>query len=151
MEHSKYFYHEDEIASWRTFSGIPEIFEKDKGRFKVLCTDDTKDLWFGVYELDPGDEHWVHRHDDVSELYYIMKGKALVRVDDETRECTAGTGIYMPVGSWHGIKNTGDEVLTLVWAYNRPRGYGSAFVWEDPELQAIWERQQTSGSKLKGQ
>ena len=150
MANSKYFYHENDV-DWRTFSGIPEIFALDKGRFKVLCNDDTKDLWFGVYELDPGEEHWVHRHDDVAELYYIMSGTAQVRVGDEVRECGPGTGIYMPVGSWHGIKNTGKDVLSLVWSYNRPRGYGNAFVWEDPKLQAIWEKQNTGGSKLKGQ
>lgn len=149
MGKSKYFVHENDVQ-WRDFSGVPGIYNVDRGRFKLLVDENTKDLYYGVYELDPGEQHALHHHTDVAEFYYVMEGKATIRVNDEEKEVGPGTGIYMPVDAKHSIRNTGDEVLRVFWGYDRPRGYGS-YVWDVPELQAIWEKIEPTGSKIVGQ
>ena len=146
----KYFYHEDEVDSWRDYTGIPEIFAEDKGRFKVLSDPDSPDLFFGIYELDPGEKHVLHHHKDAAEWYYFIEGTALVRVDDQEQQCGPGTAIYMPVNAKHSIYNNGDKTIRLFWGYNKHRTYDS-FVWDDEKVAKIWERVKPKGDKLAGQ
>jgi mannose-6-phosphate isomerase-like protein (cupin superfamily) len=44
-----------------------------------------------------------HYHKASEEFYFILEGSALMEIDSETREVTAGDAILIPRHSWHQI------------------------------------------------
>ncbi|NOX71759.1 MAG: cupin domain-containing protein [Candidatus Micrarchaeota archaeon] len=49
-----------------------------------------------------------------SEVYYILQGKGIMFINDETKEVRAGDAIYIPPDAVQRIKNTGDEDLIFL-------------------------------------
>ena len=68
-----------------------------------------------ISEIPIGSEQPVHNHDP-EQCYYIIKGKGLVIIEDETSEVSAGDAVYIPSNKKHGIKNLGDDVLEYLTA-----------------------------------
>lgn len=69
--------------------------------------------------LHPGSaigEHIIH-HDEV---YYVVSGTGVVFSDGEEAELTTGMSAYLYDGANVGIRQTGDEPLTLIIAYPLP-------------------------------
>ena len=62
-----------------------------------------------VYET--GGTHKLHSHPVAEQAYYIVRGRAHVRVGEETFEVEAGTTVYIPPGVEHEMANIGDEPL----------------------------------------
>ena len=76
---------------------------------------------FAKFNLGAGGELPVHRHDKTEEIAYILGGEGSVVVIDETGArvevpISAGHVWYNPPGVWHGVKNTGTEPLSMVFA-----------------------------------
>ena len=57
-----------------------------------------------------------HSH-TYEEVIYIVSGKGVVHVDDESHPIGRGTCIYLPPGLAHCLENTGDAPLTLVGTF----------------------------------
>jgi len=55
-----------------------------------------------------------HYHIESEEIYYILQGKAKMRVEGEVREATEGDGIAIMPGQIHKIWNTGAEELVFL-------------------------------------
>ncbi len=55
-----------------------------------------------------------HCHVKSEEIYYILQGKAEIRVEDEVREVGEGDGIVILPGQRHKIWNTGAEELVFL-------------------------------------
>ena len=49
-----------------------------------------------------------------AEVYYIMKGKGIVHIDEEVFEVNAGSAVYIPPGAKQYIANTGDRELEFL-------------------------------------
>lgn len=62
--------------------------------------------------IKPGGEIVPHTH-DVLEVFYIIEGKGLALVNGIRQEANGGTVIIAPPGSEHGLKNVGEQDLTL--------------------------------------
>src|SRR5204863_763971 len=75
--------------------------------------------------LPPGCAVTPHRHRQIEEIYYIVSGRGLMTVGDETREVGAGDAVYIPRGHRHTLTNTGIQPITLLVAC------GPAFSYED--------------------
>ena len=75
--------------------------------------------------LPPGCAVTPHRHREIEEIYYVVSGRGLMTVGDETREVSAGDAIYVPRDHRHSLRNTGSEPITLVLVC------GPAFFYED--------------------
>lgn len=75
---------------------------------------------FAKFGLGVGGALPVHRHDKSEEIAYFLTGEGTLTVydGDQPKDVPVGPGYvaYTPPGSWHAIKNTGDEPLTLVFA-----------------------------------
>ncbi len=71
-------------------------------------------------EGPPGSEQPTHEHDRGEQAYVIVRGKGLMKVDDERQEVEAGTLVYIPAGSPHSISTIGDEPLVYVSATSPP-------------------------------
>lgn len=75
--------------------------------------------------LPPGCAVIPHHHREIEEIYYIVSGRGLMTVGDETREVEAGDAVYVPRGHRHTLANTGVQPITLLVAC------GPAFFYED--------------------
>ncbi len=64
--------------------------------------------------ISPGKSSLPHRFFEASEVYYILKGKGIMHIDDETAEVEAGDSIYIPPRAVQFIENIGKEDLDFL-------------------------------------
>ncbi len=64
--------------------------------------------------LDVGCFTTAHRHPKTEEIYYILSGRAEMRIGDEVCNVSVGDAIAIPPGKVHQITNTGAEQLTFL-------------------------------------
>jgi len=71
------------------------------------------DLSAGIYTLDAGaiDPQQPHRED---ELYYVVAGRAVVTVGDETRPIVPGSVIFVGAGVPHRFHDIAERLELLV-------------------------------------
>lgn len=62
-------------------------------------------------KLESGNTIGYHKHEDSSEIIYIVSGKADFLYDDGTEEVAAGGCHYCPKGHSHSMINNGPEDL----------------------------------------
>ena len=70
----------------------------------------------GVFEVLPGAELTPHHHGP-QEVYYVVSGRAEIYRDGAWAPLERGDVAYIPGGAVHGVRNRGDEAITLVWAF----------------------------------
>ena len=88
-----------------------------------------------LVEGDPGSEQPMHSHPEAEQVYVIVAGAGLMRVDDDELEVGPGTLVFIPPGANHAIRNVGSEPLTYVSATSPPFQMpepGSAFAYTSP-------------------
>ena len=76
----------------------------------------TQALTAGVADLKAGDWLGLHRHTP-AEIYYIVQGHGTVTLDGADYPVSAGTAVYIPGGTEHGIRNTGPTPLRFFYAF----------------------------------
>lgn len=54
------------------------------------------------------------------ELAYVLTGRGELRLDQDTVPYWAGSALFIPAGVWHAVANTGDEAVTMVFAFPHP-------------------------------
>jgi quercetin dioxygenase-like cupin family protein len=54
------------------------------------------------------------------ELAYVLTGQGELRLDEESVPYRAGSALFIPAGVWHAVANTGDEPVTMVFAFAHP-------------------------------
>jgi mannose-6-phosphate isomerase-like protein (cupin superfamily) len=64
--------------------------------------------------LPPGASTTLHYHPRAEEIYYIVSGQGLMRLDHQTQTVGPGDAIAIPPGRVHQITNTGSEPLTFL-------------------------------------
>ena len=98
-----------------------EVFKEIADRFR-FATDkmqkvnlfDTERMFCDVYCFEAGQKQTAHAHTSSDKIYYVLQGKALIRVAEETRELGPGGIALAPAGAEHGVSNPGPERLTLL-------------------------------------
>ena len=66
--------------------------------------------------LKPGSGIGYHeQHED--EVYYVLSGRGVMTLDDKPIDVGPGTAILTRPGSSHGLKQTGNEDLVVLIAY----------------------------------
>ena len=86
-------------------------------------------------ECDPASEQPMHSHPEAEQVYVIVSGNGLMRVDDEEQEVGAGALIFIPPGAKHAIRNASSKPLTYVSATSPPfrmPEQGSVFAYTHP-------------------
>jgi mannose-6-phosphate isomerase-like protein (cupin superfamily) len=68
----------------------------------------------------PGGEQQMHTHETEEQVYIIVRGTGLMKAGEEAREVSAGALAFVPPGTPHAIRNTGDDTLTFVSAASPP-------------------------------
>ena len=77
----------------------------------------TKFLRFAVGTVAPGEGLVIHVHPGSEEVYYVIRGRGTVRLGEEREKVPIeeGMALYIPPGTPHGVKNTGDVELDVAF------------------------------------
>lgn len=85
---------------------------------RVLYTG--KNLQLVLMTLQPGDEIGSEVHRDRDQFFRFEKGEGQVDIDDNRYQVADGSGIIVPAGSRHNVRNTGATPLKLYTLYGPP-------------------------------
>ncbi len=88
-------------------------------RFRTLFSQgltQTAGMTCGVTELGPGDWLGLHRHAP-PEVYYVFAGAGIVSLEGREIPVMAGSAVFIPGMAEHGIRQTGNGVLRLFYAF----------------------------------
>jgi mannose-6-phosphate isomerase-like protein (cupin superfamily) len=85
---------------------------------RVLYTG--KHMQIVVMALQPGDEIGSEVHRDRDQFFRFEEGEGRVDIDDNTYNVVDGSGIIVPAGSRHNVRNTGSGPLKLYTLYGPP-------------------------------
>lgn len=90
-----------------------------------------------LVEGGPGSEQPMHSHPEAEQVYVIVAGTGVMRVDDEEQVVGPGTLVFIPPGASHAIRNVGSTPLTYVSATSPPFRMpepGSVFAYTLPDV-----------------
>ncbi|GAA1991513.1 cupin domain-containing protein [Kitasatospora viridis] len=65
--------------------------------------------FMGTVTLKPGESVAEHYHPYSEEFLFLVSGSITVDLDGEPSELPSGTGLYVPIGTRHRLRNTGQE------------------------------------------
>ncbi|WP_219893715.1 cupin domain-containing protein [Aquisediminimonas profunda] len=85
---------------------------------RVLYTG--KHIQLVLMTLAPGEEIGEEVHDGHDQFFRLEKGKGVIIIDGTPSKIKAGTGIIVPAGARHNLKNTGKKFLRLYTIYGPP-------------------------------
>jgi len=95
---------------------------------KISKTKDAVEgISFCIEEMAPGRKMRVHKHLNNDEIIFIHKGEGTLTLDEELINVKTGDVVYVPRGIWHGLDNTGNDSLSMVFQYS-PAGFEEYFV-----------------------
>ncbi|QJY48588.1 cupin domain-containing protein [Pseudonocardia broussonetiae] len=112
MHHRPIVLHQDDIA--------PESWDdpvRGTLSFRTLlggAATPTGQFTAGVADLPPGGWLGAHAHDQ-AEVYFVLEGELLLRLDDTDHRLRAGSTVFLPGGATHGVTNTGDAVARVFY------------------------------------
>ena len=70
--------------------------------------------------LQPGEEIGAEVHEDRDQFFRFEEGKGEVDIDTNTYQVEDGSGVIVPAGARHNVRNTGDAPLKLYTLYGPP-------------------------------
>ena len=70
--------------------------------------------------LRPGEEIGSEVHEDRDQFFRFEQGEGQVDIDDNTYDVEDGSGVIVPQGARHNVRNTGEEPLKLYTLYGPP-------------------------------
>ena len=70
--------------------------------------------------LPPGCDIGAEVHNDRDQFFRIEEGSGQVDIDDNIYDVADGSGIVVPAGARHNVRNTGDNPLKLYTIYGPP-------------------------------
>jgi mannose-6-phosphate isomerase-like protein (cupin superfamily) len=116
----------------RKTADCPEITAGDGTRLREILHPYRDYPFFGRYSLaqatlPAGEASYVHRLKS-DEVYFILSGRGLMHVNDETAEVGSGDAVDIPAGSHQWIENTGKDDLVFLCLVD------PAWTVEDEEL-----------------
>ena len=80
----------------------------------------SKHLVLGTEEIPPGGIIPRHKHLEQDEILLIETGTARVTLDDKEYDVHAGATVFFPAETWVGLKNIGDDNVSLVFVFSAP-------------------------------
>ncbi len=104
--------------------------------------------------IAPGDGIPVHLHQSEDEIIFIYAGEGLQRLGETEYAVAAGSLVYIPRGTWHGLRNsatTGDLTIVAVFTPTGMEGYFRA-IGSKPseEYQPLTPEQEEKIEQLHG-
>ena len=81
-----------------------------------------------------GGMHNFHRHPEMNEILYILKGTAEQWVEDDKQILKAGDSVYFDLNVVHGTFNAGNEKLELLAILSPSSGWDAGTIDEFENL-----------------
>ncbi len=104
----------------KRFEDMQEIVALDNTKVREFLNPkhDEKGLVLGYSlahaSLESGKSSLPHRFKEASEVYYIIRGKGVMHIDNETAEVNPGDTIYIPPQAVQYIESVGAESLEFL-------------------------------------
>ena len=92
--------------------GAPAVLKKVMLRNRDLIAGNVQMINWST--LLPGKTFRRHLHDNMEEVFIIVKGRARIMVDDEEAEISDGDVVVIPVGSVHTMENLGQDNVDFI-------------------------------------
>ena len=73
-----------------------------------------------VMTLRPGEEIGAEVHKDRDQFFRFEEGSGQVDINDRTYDVSDGSGVIVPSGARHNVRNTGSAPLKLYTLYGPP-------------------------------
>lgn len=89
-------------------------------------TDDIDSVSICTEEILPGNGIAIHKHLNEDEIFVFEKGSGVFLIDEQEIIINAGSTAFVPRETWHGLKNTGSELLVFTFGYS-PAGFEDFF------------------------
>ena len=70
----------------------------------------------GIAKIPPTETLHDHRHQQ-AEIYLILEGTGLVRIDGKARTVEAGSAVFIPGNVLHSCENTGEGDLRFAYVF----------------------------------
>jgi mannose-6-phosphate isomerase-like protein (cupin superfamily) len=80
----------------------------------ILDTRHLQTLMFLAHAFVAPGKKLLGHMDPMEEIYIIQSGRGCMQVGDEICEVETGDAIHIPIGIFHELTNTGEEVLNLL-------------------------------------
>lgn len=80
----------------------------------VMDSSFLKSMEFFAHALLPPGNKLEEHIDPYEEIYFILKGRGLMRVGNDEREIKEGDAVWIPAGDIHSLKNTGKEDAAII-------------------------------------
>ena len=101
------------------FHGNIETLTIDNRDFRrVLYTG--HHLQLVLMTLQPGEEIGSEVHDGIDQFFRFEEGEGVVDIDGVENRVEDGSGVIVPSGARHNVRNTGDKPLKLYTLYGPP-------------------------------
>ena len=97
---------------------IEELTTSNTDFRRVLYTD--KNLQLVLMTLNSGEEIGFEVHKDRDQFFRFEEGLGEVMIDDNSYQVVDGSGIVVPAGARHNVRNTGAQPLKLYTLYGPP-------------------------------
>ena len=95
------------------------MLETVKGRHGVILIVGEKVMMMKL-TIEPGIPTTPHSHPH-EQMGYLLEGKGILYINDESREIEAGTSFWIPPNAPHNFDALGDEPAVLIEAFSPPR------------------------------
>lgn len=84
--------------------------------------------------IEPGKGHDFHRHPEMNEILYVLKGTVEQWVEDEMQLLNAGESVYIDADTVHASFNSGKGDLELLAILSPQEGWhaGTVDVYQEP-------------------
>ena len=85
---------------------------------RVLYTG--KHLQLVLMTLQPGEEIGAEVHEDRDQFFRFERGEGTVEIDGNSHAVADGSGVIVPAGARHNVRNSGAAPLKLYTLYGPP-------------------------------
>ena len=109
---------QESTRGWETWPD-EEIAEKGLVYWKTLVSGDltqSEALTMGIAKIPPTEALHEHRHQQ-AEIYLILEGTGLVRIDGKAQAVEAGSAVFIAGNVVHSCENTGASDLRFAYVF----------------------------------
>ncbi len=110
---------QETAREWETWPDEDVAADRGLVHWKTLLSADVTNseaLTMGIAKIPPGEALHTHRHLQ-AEIYLILQGRGLVRIDSKSRPLGEGSAVFIPGNASHSCVNTGATDLRFAYVF----------------------------------